>query len=146
MVPSGSTAFPFCTGLDSVAALKQKLTGDERSSAASQSLEALVCYRLMYRNWWRCGLHFNGHRAPVENGEPRDAEGVLSSEGSPGEDLWDVLLSEPHAALQSTQRALEAIQSRVASMIQHHGHLQVESGELVDERRTSEGSADPENR
>lgn len=88
----------------------------------------------------------------VENGgaahesEPGDTEGVLSSEGSLREDFWNVLLSEPHAALQSTQRALEAVQSRVAMLVQQHSHLQVESGDLTKEQNTSEGSGDPETR
>lgn len=115
---------------------------DKMSLGASQSLEALVCYPLMYKNWWSCSLGFNDHRTQVENGdsEPRDTK------GSPDEDVWNVLLSEPHAALQATQRALEAIQSRVTMMIQHHGHLQVESSELMEEQHASEGRGAPETR
>lgn len=100
----------------------------------------------MYQNWWRCSSHFNSPQTPVENGDaahqsqPRDTE---SSEGSPGVVFWNVLLSEPHAALQSTQRALEAIQSRVAVMIQQHSHLQVE---LMDVQNTSDVPGDPEPR
>ncbi|KAB5548648.1 hypothetical protein PHYPO_G00058010 [Pangasianodon hypophthalmus] len=141
-------------GMDSVAVYKQKLQSDERSLAASQSLEALVCYQLMYNNWWKCSgfKHFNGHQTPVENGdaahesEPRDTESVHSSEGPLSEDFWNVLLSEPHAALQSTQRALEAMQSRVAMLVQQHSHLQVESSNLMEEQNTSEGLGDPETR
>lgn len=106
----------------------------------------------MYKSWWRCSSQLNGHQTPVENGdgahqkEPGDSEGVLSSDGSLDEDSWNVLLSEPHADLQATQRALEAIQSRVAALIQQHGHVQVESGDLTEEQSTSDGLGDPETR
>ncbi|KAK3524646.1 hypothetical protein QTP70_033871 [Hemibagrus guttatus] len=135
-------------GMDSLAIYKQKLEGDDKSLAASRSLEALVCYQLMYKSWWRCNRvkHLNGHQTPVENGdaghqsEPGDDEGFLC------EDFWNVLLSEPHAALQSTQRALEDIQSRVAVMVQKHTHLQVESGDLLEEQNMAEGLREPESR
>ncbi|KAF4077608.1 hypothetical protein AMELA_G00210050 [Ameiurus melas] len=138
-------------GTASVAVYKQKLQSDERSLAASQSLEALVCYQLMYRNWWGCSggvKRFDSHQTPVENGDTADgSEPALGdAEGSPGEDIWNVLLSEPHAALQSRQRALEAVQSRVAALVQQHRHLQEESGDLTDEQNTPEGQGDPETR
>lgn len=134
--------------MDSLAIYKQKLEGDEKSLAASRSLEALVCYQLMYKSWWRCSRikHVNGHQTPVENGdttrqsEPGDDEGFLR------EDFWNVLLSEPHAALQSTQRTLEDIQSRVAVMVQKHTHLQVESEDLLEGQNTAEGPREPETR
>lgn len=111
---------------------------DKMNLGASQSLEALVCYPLMYTNWWKCSLGCNGHRTPVENGDAEDTKGC------PDEDIWNVLLSEPHAALQTTQRALEAIQSRVTMMIQQHG--QVESSELMEQQDASEGCGDPDTR
>ncbi|KAM9450672.1 gem-associated protein 5 [Clarias gariepinus] len=141
-------------GMDSLAVYKQRVQTDGECLGASQSLEALVCYQLMYKNWWRCcsPKHVTVHRVAVENGEngdaaqqsePGDAEAFgLSSEGSVGEDFWNVLLSEPHAALQSTQRALEGIQSRVAALVQQHSHVQGESEEPMEEQHTS----DPESR
>ncbi|TUJ91749.1 Gem-associated protein 5 [Bagarius yarrelli] len=42
--------------------------------------------------------------------------------------------SEPHAALQSTQRALEALQSKVTVMIQQHSHIQLQSEDLTEEQ------------
>ncbi|KAF5892297.1 gem-associated protein 5 isoform X2 [Clarias magur] len=142
-------------GMDSLAVYKPSLQTDGERLGASQSLEALVCYPLMYRNWWRCCSpspeNVSDHRVAVENGdaarqsEPGDAEAfALSSEGSPGEDFWNILLSEPHAALQSTQRALEGIQSRVAVLVQQHSHVQGESGEPMEEQHTSDGRGDPE--
>lgn len=137
-----------CAGIDSVAVYKQKLQSNERSLAASESLEALVCYQLMYKRWWKCsGLeHINGHQMAVENGDAAHESEPGDTEGSLEEDFWNVLLSEPHAALQSTQRALEAIQSRVAVMIQQHSCLQVESADLMHEHNTAGGSGGPETR
>ncbi|XP_060792483.1 gem-associated protein 5 [Neoarius graeffei] len=135
-------------GINSVAVYKQKLQSNERSLAASESLEALVCYQLMYKRWWKCsGLeHINGHQMAVENGDAAHESEPGDTEGSLEEDFWNVLLSEPHAALQSTQRALEAIQSRVAVMIQQHSCLQVESADLAHEHNTAGGSGGPETR
>ncbi|XP_060746757.1 gem-associated protein 5 isoform X2 [Tachysurus vachellii] len=135
--------------LDSLEVYKQKLESNERSLAASRSLEALICYQLMYKSWWSQKGRVkpsNGHRMAVENGdaahqsEPGDDDGFLC------EEFWNVLLSEPHAAFQSTQRALEDIQSRVAGMVQQHRHLQVESGDLMEEQNAAEGQRDLDTR
>ncbi|KAF7697383.1 gem-associated protein 5 [Silurus meridionalis] len=131
-------------GLDSVTAYKQKVQSNEQSLAASRSLEALISYQLMYKYWWSCRSfkQLNGHQTAVENGDaaPGEPEGVLSIEEP--QDFWNVLLSEPHAALQATQRALEAIQSKVTMMVQQH----TQSGDPTDEKMSSEGPGDAENR
>lgn len=139
--------FPFAD-LDSLEVYKQKLEGDERSLAASRSLEALICYQLMYKSWWRCGRvkPSSGHRAAVENGDAAHQRELGDDEGFLCEEFWNVLLSEPHAAYQSTQRALEDIQGRVAGMVQQHRGLQVESGDLMEEQNAAEGQRDLETR
>lgn len=113
---------------------KQKLKNDEKSLGLSQNLEAFVYYQRMYRNWWLYSStrHTNGHRSTVENGdvghdtettrhsENEESQMMVESESSLGEESWLVLFSEPHVFLQSTQKAIEAIQSRIAMLIQQH--------------------------
>lgn len=128
--------------MDSVALCKQRLLqGDERSLAVCHSLEAFVCYQLMYKDWWRhscsgttkasSNKQMNGQQTPVENGgtshereigsqsEAQDIKAIIRSE-----DFWKVLLSEPHANLQAIQRAISNIQSRVAKLVQQHNSPQ----------------------
>ncbi|XP_026855963.2 gem-associated protein 5 isoform X3 [Electrophorus electricus] len=129
-------------GMDSVEVYKRRLMkDDEESLDVYQSLEAFVCYQFMYRDWWRhsCCSNTNSHstedmngQTPVENGDPnhetrttiqskdQDVEATVRSKGSVGEGFWKILLSEPHANLQATQRAIEDIQSRVSLLVQHH--------------------------
>ncbi|KAI4880888.1 hypothetical protein NFI96_029768 [Prochilodus magdalenae] len=162
-------------GLDSVALCKQRLLqGDERSLVVSQSLEAFVCYQLLYKSWWKhsCGSTVtahgiectNGLQTPMENGdtnhetetasqsEAQAAEVVGRSEG-----FWKVLLSEPHANLQATQRVIKDIQSRVANLVQQHSRHQepqpslgtqpqTHSTDLAEEPDSSEGPGDLHNK
>ncbi|KAG1969970.1 gem-associated protein 5 isoform X1 [Pimephales promelas] len=119
-------------GLESVALYKQKLDpSDERSSTISQSVEAFFSYQLMYKKWWNCSVETsaltynpisNGHRLTENNHseDEADCNGEAPSEGTFSEGFWNVLLSEPHANLQATQRAIAEIQKRVASLIQQH--------------------------
>lgn len=119
-------------GLESVTFYEQKLDPtDERSLVISQSVQAFVCYQLMYKKWWNYSAETsaltintlgNGHclteknHCEVEANCNREAQSdVIFSEG-----FWKVLLSEPHANLQATQRAIEEIQRRVTSLIQQH--------------------------
>lgn len=114
-----------------MALYKQKLdTSDERSVAISQSVEAFVCYQLMYKKWWNYSetsaltnnTISNGHHLPENSHNEDEAEckGEAQSDGTFSEGLWKVLLSEPHANLQATQRAIAEIQRRVTSLIQQH--------------------------
>ncbi|KAL7844635.1 hypothetical protein SRHO_G00231740 [Serrasalmus rhombeus] len=163
-------------GLDSVALCKQRLVqGDERSLFVSQSLEAFVCYQLLYKDWWKHSCtsatttanslkHTNDHETPLENGdtnheretgsqsEAQAAEAIVKSEG-----FWKVLLSEPHASLQATKRVIQDIQSRVSSLVQQHSRPQepqpslgtqpqTHSTDLDDELNSSEGPGDPHNK
>ncbi|KAK9955780.1 hypothetical protein ABG768_015633 [Culter alburnus] len=118
-------------GLETVALYKQKLdTSDERSVAISQSVEAFVCYQLMYKKWWNYSetsaltnnTISNGHHLTENSHNEDEAEckGEAQSDGTFSEGVWKVLLSEPHANLQATQRAIAEIQRRVTSLIQQH--------------------------
>uniref|UniRef100_A0A673LY98 Gem-associated protein 5-like n=1 Tax=Sinocyclocheilus rhinocerous TaxID=307959 RepID=A0A673LY98_9TELE len=111
---------------------KQKLDStDERSLVISQSVEALVCYQLMYKKWWNYSAETsaltnntisNGHRLTEKNHSEVEANcnGEAQSDVIFSEGFWKVLLSEPHANLQATQRAIAEIQRRVTSLIQQH--------------------------
>uniref|UniRef100_A0A672SX40 Gem nuclear organelle associated protein 5 n=1 Tax=Sinocyclocheilus grahami TaxID=75366 RepID=A0A672SX40_SINGR len=119
-------------GLESVTFYKQKLDStDERSLVISQSVEALVCYQLMYKKWWNYSAETsaltnntisNGHRLTEKNHSEVEANcnGEAQSDVIFSEGFWKVLLSEPHANLQATQRAIAEIQRRVTSLIQQH--------------------------
>ncbi|XP_072517898.1 gem-associated protein 5 [Salminus brasiliensis] len=162
-------------GMDSVELYKKRLQqGDERSLVVSQSLEAFICYQLMYKDWWRHSFRStaaadgikqtNGSQTPVENGDARDETETLSrSEASDveaairSEGFWTVLLSEPHGNLQATQRAIRDIQSRVAVLVQHHSRPHepqpslgtqphTHSTDLTSETDTPEGPGDMENK
>uniref|UniRef100_A0A673FRI5 Gem-associated protein 5-like n=1 Tax=Sinocyclocheilus rhinocerous TaxID=307959 RepID=A0A673FRI5_9TELE len=119
-------------GLESVTFYKQKLDPtDERSLVISQSVEAFVCYQLMYKKWWNYSaetsaltnntfsnglcLTEKNHSEVEANCNEEAQSDVIFSEG-----FWKVLLSEPHANLQATQRAIAEIQRRVTSLIQQH--------------------------
>lgn len=116
----------FLAGLESVAVYKTKLcTADEKSWAVSQTMEAFVCYQLLYKKWWsHCSaastltnnMMSNGHPS-IEKKHPEDAN---CNGKAQSEDFWKVLLSEPHASFQAIQRAIAEIQSKVLSLVQQH--------------------------
>uniref|UniRef100_W5KHC4 Gem nuclear organelle associated protein 5 n=1 Tax=Astyanax mexicanus TaxID=7994 RepID=W5KHC4_ASTMX len=161
-------------GMDSVALLKNRLLqADERNLAVFQSLQAFVCYQLMYKDWWRHSCHgtaaaatantaqqTNGHQTPVENGDTNHATDVASEASEPvvrSEGFWTVLLSEPHGNLQATQRAIRDVQSRVSVLVQQHSsphHPQPGPGtqphthaaDFTPSTHTPEGPADTENK
>lgn len=111
---------------------KQKLDPtDERSLVISESVEAFVCYQLMYKKWWNYSAETsaltnntfsNGDCLTEKNHSEVEANrnGEAQSDAIFSEGFWKVLLSEPHANLQATQRAIEEIQRRVTSLIQQH--------------------------
>ncbi|KAI2651116.1 Gem-associated protein 5 [Labeo rohita] len=104
---------------------------DERSLVISQSVEAFVCYQLMYKKWWNYSAVTstltnnaisNGHCLTEKNHSEVEANcnGEAQSDVIFSECFWNFLLSEPHANLQATQRAISEIQGRVTSLIQQH--------------------------
>ncbi|XP_067279669.1 gem-associated protein 5 isoform X2 [Pseudorasbora parva] len=127
-------------GLDSVALFKPKLDpSDERSLAISQSVEAFVCYQLMYKKWWNyseetSGLT-NGHSLTESNHNEDEA---YCKREAQSEGFWKVLLSEPHANLQATQRAIAEIQRRVTNLIQKHSQCKETLESPGDQSETSE--------
>ncbi|XP_023818197.1 gem-associated protein 5 isoform X2 [Oryzias latipes] len=86
------------------------LKGTEaEASAALSSLQALVRYHRLYECWWRSA-----------------AEQVEVQKGAAGEgqEDFEVLLSEPHAACQSLQRSVQEIRERLAAMVAQHSRAQ----------------------
>ncbi|TRY96147.1 hypothetical protein DNTS_028341 [Danionella cerebrum] len=101
-------------GLESVALYKQKLDlSDEKSLVVSQNVEAFVSYQLMYEKWWSQAPPMNS----INNGHSGAPVEALP------EGFWRVLLSEAHANLQSTQKAMKAIQKKVSDLIQQHSAI-----------------------
>uniref|UniRef100_A0A8C1UX68 Gem (nuclear organelle) associated protein 5 n=1 Tax=Cyprinus carpio TaxID=7962 RepID=A0A8C1UX68_CYPCA len=128
----GSEVGHFTLMTESVTFYKQKLDPtDERSLVISESVEAFVCYQLMYKKWWNYSAETsaltnntfsNGDCLTEKNHSEVEANrnGEAQSDAIFSEGFWKVLLSEPHANLQATQRAIEEIQRRVTSLIQQH--------------------------
>ncbi|XP_024121575.1 gem-associated protein 5 isoform X2 [Oryzias melastigma] len=96
---------------------------DGEASAALRSLQAFVCYHRLYERWWRCAA------------EPAPPE---------GEEDFGVLLSEPHAACQSVQRAVQEVQERLAAMVLQHSRAQDSDGGGLHQNPAENSSEDPE--
>uniref|UniRef100_A0A3B5MNQ1 Gem (nuclear organelle) associated protein 5 n=1 Tax=Xiphophorus couchianus TaxID=32473 RepID=A0A3B5MNQ1_9TELE len=96
------------------------------SEAEAGSLQALVCYHSLYECWWRDSVVQNGPGF-CSNDEPNDEAGAaeLKERCSQGLDFEpSVLLSEPHAACQATQRSVRETQERLSTMVLQHSRVQ----------------------
>ncbi|XP_029956587.1 gem-associated protein 5 isoform X2 [Salarias fasciatus] len=82
---------------------------EEEAEAAAGSLQAFVLYHRLYEDWWAGSAGPGGPGVP--NGEWTGSDGVPDA---------SLLLSEPHASLQSSQRAVRQIQERLSSMVTQH--------------------------
>lgn len=129
---------------------------EEAAKAAASSLQAFVLYHRLYECWWRT----SGGSQEIQNGlslsladsSPEDEVkdevsngGLLESaethrpvSGSFHKLGLDpsLLLCEPHAACQATQRAVRQIQQQLAAMVQQHSQTQggqLDSGEKRDD-------------
>uniref|UniRef100_A0A8C7VQH9 Gem (nuclear organelle) associated protein 5 n=1 Tax=Oncorhynchus mykiss TaxID=8022 RepID=A0A8C7VQH9_ONCMY len=114
----------FPQGIDSISEHKKMVDpSDEKALAAARSLEAFVCYQDLYHMWWS----LNGHVTDTPNG---DGMGwCVSAQNGDVKmgvcvNACQVLLSEPHATCQATQRAIAKIQQRLASMVHQHSQTQ----------------------
>ncbi|KAJ8348614.1 hypothetical protein SKAU_G00272030 [Synaphobranchus kaupii] len=150
----------FPEGADSIAQYKEKLEPlNEKGLAAAQSLEAFVSYARLYELWWSgcCG----GVR--VERSDALQSAGVTMAEDAsagcgPGlqkgaETLviggfCRALLSEPHASLQATQRAVAEIQQQLTGLVHQHRLTQTTAspgdGQTDMDSTTDPGAAVPE--
>ncbi|XP_070699947.1 gem-associated protein 5 [Pempheris klunzingeri] len=114
---------------------------EEEAKAAANSLQAFVLYHLLYQRWWSKTTQIQNrffHPAPssspgesmrdkvVNGGAPESEDSVCPA--TRGCDKLDfnasLLLSEPHAASQATQRSIREIQERLAAMVLQHSRAQ----------------------
>uniref|UniRef100_A0A3B4G445 Gem nuclear organelle associated protein 5 n=1 Tax=Pundamilia nyererei TaxID=303518 RepID=A0A3B4G445_9CICH len=103
---------------------------EEAAKAAASSLQAFVLYHRLYECWWRT----SGGSQEIQNGLSLS----LPDSGSFHKLGLDpsLLLCEPHAACQATQRAVRQIQQQLAAMVQQHSQTQggqLDSGEKRDD-------------
>ncbi|XP_042354828.1 gem-associated protein 5 [Plectropomus leopardus] len=125
---------------------------EEEPKAASNSLQAFVCYYRLYQQWWSNSVQTKSRSSlsTADGDEVKDlvVNGVAACEGGVCSatrrfDKLDfdasLLLSEPHAAFQAIQRSMREIQERLAAMVLKHGRAQggqIESGEKEADRPT----------
>ncbi|KAJ7997067.1 hypothetical protein DPEC_G00225080 [Dallia pectoralis] len=149
----------FPQGVDSISQYKNMLEPlDVNAFAAAQSLEAFVCYQNLYHTWWNYssmatagapGNMTNGLQSPSEHHNESTSHVSDTSEGDVKTRLsvsaCQVLLSEPHATCQATQKAIAEIQQRLASMVHQHSQTQesenIPLAEQTEKTISSEGSS-----
>ncbi|XP_008274681.1 gem-associated protein 5 [Stegastes partitus] len=133
----------------------QRLHLSEEAKAAAGSLQALVSYHRLYEFWWNSAGGHNTHNGlsrpedelkdSVEDGGPSEgAEKLHPATGRFDEPEFDpsLLLSEPHAACQASQRAMKEIQERLGAMVLQHSRAQggrPDDGEVPDIQSSAEG-------
>ncbi|MED6293161.1 hypothetical protein CHARACLAT_007880 [Characodon lateralis] len=107
-----------------------------KAEAEASSLQAFVCYHRLYECWWRDSAVQTGTGSCSEdklNDEALTAgtleleERVCPTSGTSKELDFEpsVLLSEPHAACQATQKSVREIQERLSAMVLQHSQVQV---------------------
>ncbi|KAM9498741.1 gem-associated protein 5 isoform 1-T2 [Salvelinus alpinus] len=162
----------FPQGIDSISEHKKMVDpSDEKALAAARSLEAFVCYQDLYHMWWSLSTNTAGAQRDMTNGLHSASENHINGLDSHVTDTpngdgmgWcvsaqngdvkmgvrvnacQVLLSEPHATCQATQRAIAEIQQRLASMVHQHSQTQetkASPGEGQTERPTSAQGSTP---
>lgn len=144
---------------------------DEKALAAARSLEAFVCYQDLYHMWWSLSTNTAGAQRDMTNGLHSASENHINgldghvTDTPNGDGMgWcvsaqngdvkmgvcvnacQVLLSEPHATCQATQRAIAKIQQRLASMVHQHSQTQetkASHGEGRAEKPTSAQGSTP---
>ncbi|XP_040907522.1 gem-associated protein 5 [Toxotes jaculatrix] len=125
---------------------------EEEAKAAANSLQAFVHYHRLYEHWWsrsakdqeiQNGLSLSaGDSCAGDEVKDKTLNGGLSEfresicPPTSGLDKLDfdasLLLSEPHAAYQATQRSVREIQGQLATMVLQHSQAQagqLDSGE-----------------
>lgn len=113
---------------------------EAEAAAAARSLQVLVNYHRLYELWWRNPAHLSATNSSPET----QMNGGASQSDSLDFDT-SLLLSEPHAACQATQREVADIQERLSALMLQHsrangGHL--EAVDPAGETSEHQGSAD----
>uniref|UniRef100_A0A673XJP7 Gem nuclear organelle associated protein 5 n=1 Tax=Salmo trutta TaxID=8032 RepID=A0A673XJP7_SALTR len=158
--------------IDSISEHKKMVDpSDEKALAAARSLEAFLCYQDLYHLWWSLSTNTAGAQRDMTNGLHSASENHINgldghvTDTPNGDGMgWcvsaqngdvkmgvrvnacQVLLSEPHATCQATQRAIAEIQQRLASMVHQHSQTQETKdspGEGQAERPTSAQGSTP---
>ncbi|XP_040005893.1 gem-associated protein 5 [Xiphias gladius] len=137
---------------------------EEEAKAAADSLRAFVHYHRLYERWWsnsagnrevQNGLPLSAgdpcagglaKDEPVNGGLSQSGESVCPSARRSDKPHFDasLLLSEPHAACQATQRSVREIQERLAAMVLKHSRAQggqLDSGEKQADTPSTTGSS-----
>nr|XP_020442714.1 gem-associated protein 5 isoform X2 [Monopterus albus] len=131
---------------------------EDKAKAAANSLQAFVHYHRLYERWWsnsadnqdiQNGLSLSADETcPPDKGSdtvnraPSESEENIMPLTSRLDKLdFDVLLllSEPHAAYQSTQRSVGEIQEQLAAMVLQHNRAhggQLDTGEKEEDEHT----------
>uniref|UniRef100_A0AAQ5Y5M6 Anaphase-promoting complex subunit 4 WD40 domain-containing protein n=1 Tax=Amphiprion ocellaris TaxID=80972 RepID=A0AAQ5Y5M6_AMPOC len=164
----GVIYLPFCVCFSGDVGSKKHsktLHLSEEAKAAAGSLQALVCYHRLYEFWWKNSassqeIH-NGLSCPEDEAEDRVMNGGPSREKlHPATGRLDILdfdasllLSEPHAACQASQRAVKEVQEHLNNMVLQHSQGQggqLDAGEKQDDgprqEKDFQGSADGDQR
>ncbi|KAM6984625.1 gem-associated protein 5 [Aplochiton taeniatus] len=136
-----SDAFSICW-VDSIDVLRVK----EKGLAAAESLRAFVSYHRLYRAWWSYRSQTSSTTQRTSPAHPQAApsqqnkevvaqpngEAVVGGQDGAGRRPLEsvsrqecvCLLSEPHAAYQTTQTAITEIQNRLSRLVQQHASAQ----------------------
>lgn len=113
---------------------------DTEAEAAARSLQALVNYHRLYELWWRSPTHLS-----VASSSPETETNGGASQSDALDFDASLLLSEPHAACQATQREVRGVQDRLSALMLQHGRANGGHVEAVDpagETSEHQGTAD----
>ncbi|XP_048853566.1 gem-associated protein 5 isoform X1 [Brienomyrus brachyistius] len=116
----------FPQGIESISQYKAKLDpSDEQGAVVTRGLEAFLSYVQLYAVWWATsGSTATSAGALLENWLEGGPDVEPGQEVGPSLGFCQTLLSEPHASLQATQRAIAEVQRRLSSMVQQHAQIQ----------------------
>ncbi|XP_040929797.1 gem-associated protein 5 isoform X2 [Betta splendens] len=120
---------------------------DDDAKAAAISLQAFVSYHRLYERWWSSAEASHGFSLSAEEAKTEAVNGGLVESGAnvhPQSRRLDeldfdvtLLLSEPHASCQATQRTVGEIQEQLAAMVLQHSRTQREQLDAGEKQETS---------
>lgn len=105
---------------------------EQEAKAAARSLQAFVHYHHLYEHWWSnpAQIQSRADSSPADSDKDKAVNGVSGepSAGTVRSDKEDfdasLLLSEPHAAYQATQRSVRGVQEQLSAMMSQHRRAQ----------------------
>ena len=93
------------------------------ASAALTSLQAFLNYRVLFDLWWSQAPAANQELPNVAVAGEAAVTQVTVTEAAVLSTRAAVLLSEPHAAFQATQRDIARVQERLAGLMLQHSRV-----------------------